>query len=194
MSHRQTLSPFRTEFVSWIPFLTETVNVCREVFLFRSVAEYYVLQVQDTSPRQVDLEAFFGFTLAIGNNRQDNNTLKDLLKANIDKKLQTTISAENSTTHSRIYNQQPDTDTRAVDGNNVQGTAFNQPLMTSVPMSEPVESDSNFIPMEPLLTNTFASTAATAHTDLLTVSSSGSATTAIATISVKPTRYKLQKK
>lgn len=49
---------------------------------------YHVLRVQDGSPgHKAGLEAFFDFIVAIGNTRlnQDNETLKDLLKANIEK-------------------------------------------------------------------------------------------------------------
>jgi len=49
---------------------------------------YHVLRVQDGSPGyKAGLEAFFDFIVAIGNTRlnQDNETLKDLLKANIEK-------------------------------------------------------------------------------------------------------------
>ncbi|ESO04781.1 hypothetical protein HELRODRAFT_78857 [Helobdella robusta] len=49
---------------------------------------YHVLRVQENSPGQKSgLEAFFDFILCIGNTRlnQDNELLKDLLKANIDK-------------------------------------------------------------------------------------------------------------
>ncbi|XP_050418363.1 Golgi reassembly-stacking protein 2 [Patella vulgata] len=49
---------------------------------------YHVLRVQDASPGHIaGLEAFFDFIIAIGNTRlsQDNDTLKELLKANIEK-------------------------------------------------------------------------------------------------------------
>uniref|UniRef100_A0A182FDE3 NADH dehydrogenase [ubiquinone] 1 beta subcomplex subunit 11, mitochondrial n=2 Tax=Anopheles albimanus TaxID=7167 RepID=A0A182FDE3_ANOAL len=55
---------------------------------------YHVLRVQDNSPgKTAGLEAFFDFILAIGNTRldQDNDTLKELLKANIDKEIQMTV-------------------------------------------------------------------------------------------------------
>ncbi|XP_052860069.1 Golgi reassembly-stacking protein 2 [Anopheles cruzii] len=55
---------------------------------------YHVLRVQDNSPgKSAGLEAFFDFILAIGNTRldQDNDTLKELLKANIDKEIQMTV-------------------------------------------------------------------------------------------------------
>lgn len=49
---------------------------------------YHVLRVQDNSPgHKAGLEAFFDFIVAIGNTRlnQDNDTLRDLLKANTEK-------------------------------------------------------------------------------------------------------------
>lgn len=49
---------------------------------------YHVLRVQENSPGHcAGLEAFFDFIVSIGNTRlnQDNETLKDLLKANIEK-------------------------------------------------------------------------------------------------------------
>ncbi|XP_060086008.1 Golgi reassembly-stacking protein 2-like [Ylistrum balloti] len=49
---------------------------------------YHVLRVQEGSPgHKAGLEAFFDFIVAIGHTRlnQDNDTLKDLLKANIEK-------------------------------------------------------------------------------------------------------------
>ncbi|KAJ4437048.1 hypothetical protein ANN_17182 [Periplaneta americana] len=55
---------------------------------------YHVLRVQDGSPGQkAGLEAFFDFIVAIGNTRldQDNDTLKELLKANIDKEVRMTV-------------------------------------------------------------------------------------------------------
>nr|XP_040222407.2 Golgi reassembly-stacking protein 2 [Anopheles coluzzii] len=55
---------------------------------------YHVLRVQDNSPgKTAGLEAFFDFILAIGNTRldQDNDTLKELLKANIDREIQMTV-------------------------------------------------------------------------------------------------------
>ncbi|XP_063689201.1 Golgi reassembly-stacking protein 2-like isoform X2 [Bolinopsis microptera] len=55
---------------------------------------YHVLRVQDGSPGfHAGLEPFFDFIVAIGNTRldQDNETFKDLLKANIDKHMQMTI-------------------------------------------------------------------------------------------------------
>lgn len=55
---------------------------------------YHVLRVQDNSPgKTAGLEAFFDFILAIGNTRldQDNDTLKELLKGNIDSEIQMTV-------------------------------------------------------------------------------------------------------
>ncbi|KZC04977.1 PREDICTED: Golgi reassembly-stacking protein 2 [Dufourea novaeangliae] len=55
---------------------------------------YHVLRVQDGSPGQkAGLEAFFDFIVAIGNTRlnQDNDTLKELLKGGVDKKLTLTV-------------------------------------------------------------------------------------------------------
>ncbi|XP_058799211.1 Golgi reassembly-stacking protein 2 [Phymastichus coffea] len=55
---------------------------------------YHVLRVQDGSPGQkAGLEAFFDFIVAIGNTRldQDNDTLKELLKAGVDKELSITV-------------------------------------------------------------------------------------------------------
>ncbi|KAK9503560.1 hypothetical protein O3M35_010093 [Rhynocoris fuscipes] len=55
---------------------------------------YHVLKVQDRSPGQAaGLEAFFDFIVAIDNTRldQDNDTLKELLKAGIDKQLKMTV-------------------------------------------------------------------------------------------------------
>jgi len=60
---------------------------------------YHVLRVQDGSPGQkAGLEAFFDFIVAIGNTRldQDNDTLKGLLKANIDKEVRMTIYSSKS--------------------------------------------------------------------------------------------------
>ncbi|OXU17945.1 hypothetical protein TSAR_014069 [Trichomalopsis sarcophagae] len=55
---------------------------------------YHVLRVQDGSPGQkAGLEAFFDFIVSIGNTRldQDNDTLKELLKAGVDKELLITV-------------------------------------------------------------------------------------------------------
>lgn len=55
---------------------------------------YHVLRVQDGSPGQkAGLEAFFDFIVSVGNTRldQDNDTLKELLKAGVDKELTMTV-------------------------------------------------------------------------------------------------------
>ncbi|KAH0561435.1 Golgi reassembly-stacking protein 2 [Cotesia glomerata] len=55
---------------------------------------YHVLRVQAGSPgHKAGLEAFFDFIVSIGNIRldQDNDTLKDILKSNVDKELQLTV-------------------------------------------------------------------------------------------------------
>jgi len=55
---------------------------------------YHVLRVQDGSPgSKAGLEPFFDFIVAIGNTRldTDNDTFRDLLKANIDKPVRMTI-------------------------------------------------------------------------------------------------------
>lgn len=55
---------------------------------------YHVLRVQENSPGQLaGLEAFFDFIVSIGNTRldQDNDTLKELLKSNIEKELKMTV-------------------------------------------------------------------------------------------------------
>ncbi|XP_058462322.1 Golgi reassembly-stacking protein 2 [Malaya genurostris] len=72
---------------------------------------YHVLRVQDNSPGQrAGLEAFFDFILAIGNTRldQDNDTLKELLKASIDKEIQMTIFSS-KTQNIRVVNISPST-------------------------------------------------------------------------------------
>lgn len=55
---------------------------------------YHVLRVQDDSPGQkAGLEAFFDFVVCIGKTRlnQDNDTLKDLLKVNVEKEISMTV-------------------------------------------------------------------------------------------------------
>ncbi|XP_077544201.1 Golgi reassembly-stacking protein 2 isoform X2 [Haemaphysalis longicornis] len=55
---------------------------------------YHVLRVQENSPgHKAGLEAFFDFIVAIGNTRlnQDNDVLKDVLKANIEKPIVMTV-------------------------------------------------------------------------------------------------------
>lgn len=83
-------------------------NDLRGMICLCSVAR---LQVQDNSPGQkAGLEAFFDFILAIGNTRldQDNDTLKELLKANIDKEIQMTIFSS-KTQNIRVVNISPST-------------------------------------------------------------------------------------
>ena len=55
---------------------------------------YHVLRVQENSPgSRAGLEAFFDFIVAIGKTRlnQDNDTLKDLLKANLEREISMTV-------------------------------------------------------------------------------------------------------
>ncbi|XP_071112160.1 Golgi reassembly-stacking protein 2-like isoform X1 [Haliotis cracherodii] len=55
---------------------------------------YHVLRVQEGSPgHKAGLEAFFDFIVAIGNSRlnQDNDTLKELLKTNVEKPVKMTV-------------------------------------------------------------------------------------------------------
>ncbi|GIY19099.1 golgi reassembly-stacking protein 2 [Caerostris darwini] len=55
---------------------------------------YHVLRVQDNSPgSKAGLEPFFDFIVAVGNTRlnQDNDTLKEILKANIERPLHMTV-------------------------------------------------------------------------------------------------------
>ncbi|XP_055837259.1 Golgi reassembly-stacking protein 2 isoform X2 [Episyrphus balteatus] len=62
---------------------------------------YHVLRVQDNSPGQkAGLEAFFDFIVAIGNTRldQDNDTLKELLKQNLDKVTKMTVYSSKTQT------------------------------------------------------------------------------------------------
>jgi hypothetical protein len=67
---------------------------------------YHVLRVQDGSPGQkAGLEAFFDFIVAIGNTRlnQDNDTLKNLLKANIEKEISMTVYSSKSQTVREVF-------------------------------------------------------------------------------------------
>jgi len=67
---------------------------------------YHVLRVQDGSPGQkAGLEAFFDFVVAIGNTRldYDNDTLKHLLKANIEKEISMTIYSSKSQTVREVF-------------------------------------------------------------------------------------------
>lgn len=62
---------------------------------------YHVLRVQDNSPGQkAGLEAFFDFIVAIGTTRldQDNDTLKELLKQNLDKVTKMTVYSSKTQT------------------------------------------------------------------------------------------------
>lgn len=55
---------------------------------------YHILRVQENSPGyHAGLEAFFDFIVAVGNTRldQDNDTLKDLLRANAEKPIKITV-------------------------------------------------------------------------------------------------------
>ena len=67
---------------------------------------YHVLRVQEVSPGQkAGLEAFFDFVVAIGNTRlnQDNDTLKHLLKANIEKEISMTVYSSKSQTIREVF-------------------------------------------------------------------------------------------
>jgi len=67
---------------------------------------YHVLRVQDGSPGQkAGLEAFFDFVVAIGNTRlnQDNDTLKHLLKANVEKEIAMTVYSSKSQTVREVF-------------------------------------------------------------------------------------------
>jgi len=67
---------------------------------------YHVLRVQDGSPGQkAGLEAFFDFVVAIGNTRlnQDNDTLKHLLKANVEKEVAMTVYSSKTQTVREVF-------------------------------------------------------------------------------------------
>jgi len=67
---------------------------------------YHVLRVQEGSPGQkAGLEAFFDFVVAIGNTRlnQDNDTLKHLLKANVEKEIAMTVYSSKSQTVREVF-------------------------------------------------------------------------------------------
>ncbi len=67
---------------------------------------YHVLRVQENSPgSRAGLEAFFDFIVAIGNTRldQDNDTLKDLLKANLEKEISMTVYSSKTQTVSKYF-------------------------------------------------------------------------------------------
>ena len=62
---------------------------------------YHVLRVQDNSPgSKAGLEAFFDFIVCIGKTRlnQDNDTLKDLLKVNVEKEISMTVYSSKTRT------------------------------------------------------------------------------------------------
>ena len=62
---------------------------------------YHVLRVQENSPgSRAGLEAFFDFIVAIGKTRldQDNDTLKDLLKVNVEKEISMTVYSSKTQT------------------------------------------------------------------------------------------------
>jgi len=62
---------------------------------------YHVLRVQENSPgSRAGLEAFFDFIVAIGKTRldQDNDTLKDLLKVNLEKEISVTVYSSKTRT------------------------------------------------------------------------------------------------
>ena len=67
---------------------------------------YHVLRVQDNSPgSRAGLEAFFDFIVAIGKTRlnQDNDTLKDLLKINVEKEINMTVYSSKTRMVSILY-------------------------------------------------------------------------------------------
>lgn len=77
MLYRQTYS---------VHIVTYTYLMCIRIILTFT----FLCQVQDSSPGQkAGLEAFFDFIVAIESTRldQDNDTLKDLLKAGLDKEV-----------------------------------------------------------------------------------------------------------
>jgi len=62
---------------------------------------YHVLRVQDGSPGQrAGLESFFDFIVAIGSSRldQDNETLKDMLKLNVEREVKLTVYSSKTQT------------------------------------------------------------------------------------------------
>jgi len=67
---------------------------------------YHVLRVQDNSPgSRAGLEAFFDFIVSIGKTRlnQDNDTLKDLLKINVEKEISMTVYSSKTKMVSPYY-------------------------------------------------------------------------------------------
>ncbi|KAJ9596181.1 hypothetical protein L9F63_027196, partial [Diploptera punctata] len=95
------LSVFSLEYDKYI--LHQQIYSCVSFKIFTS------LRVQDgSSPGQkAGLEAFFDFVVAIGNTRldQDNDTLKELLKTNIDKEVRMTVYS--SKTQSEVHPSSP---------------------------------------------------------------------------------------
>lgn len=67
---------------------------------------YHVLRVQENSPgSKAGLEAFFDFIVCIGKTRlnQDNDTLKDLLKVNVEKEISMTVYSSKTRTVREIF-------------------------------------------------------------------------------------------
>lgn len=67
---------------------------------------YHVLRVQENSPgSRAGLEAFFDFIVAIGKTRldQDNDTLKDLLKVNLEKEISMTVYSSKTRTVREVF-------------------------------------------------------------------------------------------
>ncbi|GAB1606944.1 Golgi reassembly-stacking protein 2-like isoform X2 [Argonauta hians] len=67
---------------------------------------YHVLRVQDGSPgHEAGLEAFFDFIVAINSTRlnQDNDTLKELLKSNVDKCVKITVYSSKSQSVREVF-------------------------------------------------------------------------------------------
>ena len=67
---------------------------------------YHVLRVQENSPgSRAGLEAFFDFIVAIGKTRldQDNDTLKDLLKINLEKEIMMTVYSSKTRTVREVF-------------------------------------------------------------------------------------------
>nr|ACO12058.1 Golgi reassembly-stacking protein 2 [Lepeophtheirus salmonis] len=67
---------------------------------------YHVLRVQDHSPGQkAGLEAFFDFIVGVGKTRldQDNDTLKDLVKTNVEKEISMTVYSSKTQTVREIF-------------------------------------------------------------------------------------------
>ncbi len=72
---------------------------------------YHVLRVQENSPgSRAGLEAFFDFIVAIGKTRlnQDNDTLKDLLKANLEREISMTVYSSKTRTVRKWVGFDPD--------------------------------------------------------------------------------------